>query len=164
MDSNSSNLSFHERIIHSLFIKEKEKEKTVNTELNNYIYQYIIKNGIFNLEEFISNLLTALKNELFDESKEYRKQLEKDITPIIIIENTIKIYSKNSHNFFILLNPLFDMYKNLEPKKMIDFTNDIIKLLKEKKEAILKNFNELFEVIIYLLMHQDQSVKNAGNN
>jgi hypothetical protein len=157
-----SNMSIYERIINLLF--NKETENIGKKELNCHIYQNKTKMGMFNLEEFFSNLLNEFKNLIFDESKEYRKKLEKDITPILIIENSIINNSKNSYNSFILLNPLFDMYKNLEPQKIIDYTKDITELLKEKELIILKNFNELFEVIIFLIIHQEQSVKDIGNN
>jgi len=155
-------MSIYERIINLLF--NKETENIGKKELNCHIYQNKTKMGMFNLEEFFSNLLNEFKNLIFDESKEYRKKLEKDITPILIIENSIINNSKNSYNSFILLNPLFDMYKNLEPQKIIDYTKDITELLKEKELIILKNFNELFEVIIFLIIHQEQSVKDIGNN
>ena len=154
-----SNMSIYERIINLLF--NKETENIGKKELNNHINQ---NKTMDNSEEFFSNLLNEFKNVIFDESKEYRKKLEKDITPILIIENSIINNSKNSYNSFILLNPLFDMYKNLEPQKIIDYTKDITELLKEKELIILKNFNELFEVIIFLIIHQEQSVKDIGNN
>ena len=151
MVSNQINLNFQERILYSLFTKEKEE--IAKKELDNYIYQNVTKISRNNIEEFISNLLNSFKQELFDESKDFRKNLEKEITPIIVIENIIKIYSKNPYNFFILLNPLFDMFKNLDPNKIIEYTEQIKDLLEDKNEIILKNFNELFEVVIYLIIH-----------
>ena len=160
MDSNSKNPSFHERIIHSLFIKEKEN--IARRELDNYIYQNITKMSINNYNEFISNLLISFKNEIFDETKEYLKKIQKDINPILIIQNIIKVYTKNPKIFFILLNPLLDMYKTLEIKQIIEYTEKIINLLEDKNDIILTNFNELFEVVIYLIIRQEQSVKNVG--
>ena len=162
MVSNQINLNFQERILYSLFTKEKEE--IAKKELDNYIYQNVTKISRNNIEEFISNLLNSFKQELFDESKDFRKNLEKEITPIIVIENIIKIYSKNPYNFFILLNPLFDMFKNLDPNKIIEYTEQIKDLLEDKNEIILKNFNELFEVVIYLIINQEQSVKKVGEN
>lgn len=162
MVSNQINLNFQERILYSLFTKEKEE--IAKKELDNYIYQNVTKISRNNIEEFISNLLNSFKQELFDESKDFRKNLEKEITPIIVIENIIKIYSKNPYNFFILLNPLFDMFKNLDPNKIIEYTEQIKDLLEDKNEIILKNFNELFEVVIYLIINQEQSVKEVGEN
>ena len=162
MVSNQINLNFQERILYALFTKEKEE--IAKKELDNYIYQNVTKISRNNIEEFISNLLNSFKQELFDESKDFRKNLEKEITPIIVIENIIKIYSKNPYNFFILLNPLFDMFKNLDPNKIIEYTEQIKDLLEDKNEIILKNFNELFEVVIYLIINQEQSVKKVGEN
>ena len=162
MVSNQINLNFQERILYSLFTKEKEE--IAKKELDNYIYQNVTKISRNNIEEFISNLLNSFKQELFDESKDFRKNLEKEITPIIVIENIIKIYSKNPYNFFILLNPLFDMFKNLDPNKIIEYTEQIKDLLEDKNKIILKNFNELFEVVIYLIINQEQSVKKVGEN
>ena len=155
------NSTFPEKIIYSLFIKEKEKK--AQKELDDYIYRNTIIKGP-NKEDFISNLLISFKNVLFDEAKEYRKKLEKEITPIMTIQNIIYIYSKNPYNFFILLNPLFDMFKNLEAKKIVDYTEEIRDFLEGKKEIILKNFNELFEVVIYLIINQEQSVKSVGED
>ena len=109
MASRQKNNIICKEILNLLFIKDKEVK--AKAKLDNYIYQYITKNGKNNLEEFISNLLNSFKNELFDESKEYRKKLENNINPIISIQNKIKIYSKNPYNFFILLTPIFETYK-----------------------------------------------------
>lgn len=157
MDSNQIKIK---RIINSLFIKEKEWE--ARTELDDYIHKYLIKMGRYNKEEFISNLLNSFKKEIFDETKEYIKELEKEITPILIIQNIIKIYSKNPYNFFILLNPLFDMYKHLDSNKIAKYTEKIRELLEDENIIILKNFNELFEVIIVLIVNQNQSAKEEG--
>jgi hypothetical protein len=161
MEQNIS-VSFKEKIIHSLFMKEKEN--SAKKELDNYIYQSIIKMRNNNINTFISNLLISFKNEIFDESKEYLKKLEKDITPILIIQKIIKEYTRNPNIFFILLNPVFDIYKNLEPKQIIHYTEKIKELLEDKDEIILKNFNELFEVVIFLIINQEQSVKEVGES
>ena len=151
-----------QEILNSLFIKEKVENG--KDKLNNYIYQYITKNGRNNLEEFISNLLNSFKNELFDESKEYSKKLEKNIKPVFIIQNIIKLYLQDPNNYFILLTPLFEMYKKLDPEKIIECIKKIKELLGDKKEIILKNFNKLFEIIISLIINQDKSVREIGEN
>ena len=161
MEQNIS-VSFKEKILHSLFMKEKEN--SAKKDLDNYIYQSIIKMRNNNINTFISNLLISFKNEIFDESKEYLKKLEKDITPILIIQKIIKEYTRNPNIFFILLNPVFDIYKNLEPKQIIHYTEKIKELLEDKDEIILKNFNELFEVVIFLIINQEQSVKEVGES
>ena len=141
MVSRQKNINYHE-ILKSLFIKEEEGKG--KDKLDNYIYKYITKNGRNNLEEFISNLLNSFKNELFDESKEYSKKLEKNtIRPIILILNIIKIYSNNPYNYFILLTPIFEMYKKLHSNKIIEYTEQIKEFLEDKKEIVLKNLNYL---------------------
>ena len=158
-----TNKNFIEKIIHLLFIKEKEN--LVKKELGNYIYGHITKINTKDSDKFISNILNLFKNELFDKSKEYHKKIENDITPILIIQNIIKLYTKNPNVFFILLNPIFEMYKSLEPKQIIQNTEKIIELLKDKNDIIiLKKFNELFEVVVLLLINQEDSVKNIGES
>ena len=158
-----TNKNFIDKIIHLLFIKEKEN--LVKKELGNYIYGNITKISNKDSDKFIINILNLFKNELFDESKEYHKKIENDITPILIIQNIIKLYTKNPNVFFILLNPIFDMYKSLEPKQIIQNTEKIIELLEDKNDIIiLKKFNELFEVVVLLLINQVDSVKNVGNS
>lgn len=158
-----TNKNFIDKIIHLLFIKEKEN--LVKKELGNYIYGNITKISNKDSDKFIINILNLFKNELFDETKEYHKKIENDITPILIIQNIIKLYTKNPNVFFILLNPIFDMYKSLEPKQIIQNTEKIIELLEDKNDIIiLKKFNELFEVVVLLLINQVDSVKNVGNS
>ena len=96
-----TNKNFIDKIIHLLFIKEKEN--LVKKELGNYIYGNITKISNKDSDKFIINILNLFKNELFDETKEYHKKIENDITPILIIQNIIKLYTKNPNVFFILL-------------------------------------------------------------
>ena len=152
-----------ENILQLLFTKENEE--LGKKQLENTIYKQKIKMRGNNVDEYIYNLLTSFKQEIFVNSEEFRKKIEKDISPIIAIQTIIQIYSKNPYNFFILLNPLFDMFKNLDSNIIEEYTTKITELLEEgKNEIILKNFNELFEIVIYLVVNQDKSVRVVGEN
>ncbi len=156
------NLAFIEKIIHSLFMKEKEN--VAKKELDNHISQNIAKMRSNNKNTFISNLLKSFKNEIFDKNKEYLKKLEKDISPILIIQDVIKEYTKDPNITFILLNPVFDIYKNLETNQIIKCTQGVEELLKNNDEIVIKNFNILFEVVMLLIINQEQSVKGVGES
>ena len=129
-------------------------------KLNNLFYQ--IKISSENKTNEYRKVLTSFKDIIFDESKSYKKKIEKDITPIKIIEECIKEYSEDPEIFFILLNPILDMYKSLDAKQIEDYTQAIIKLLYNKNNIILKNFNELYEIVIILIISQEGSLKDKG--
>ena len=157
LNNNSKyNQSYYEEIINSLFEKEENSLKKLNDE----IYQSITlsENG----KEELRNTLTSFKDIIFDESKIYKKKVENDISPIKTIEECIEKYTKDPEIFFILLNPLLDMFKSLDEHHIIDYTQEIYGLLNNKNDIILKNFNELYEIVIFLIIRQEDSVKEKG--
>jgi hypothetical protein len=155
-NNNKYNQSFHEELINSLF----EKEENSENKLRNYIYQSIIMSD--NQTNELRKILTSFKDIIFDDTKGYKKKIEKDITPIEKIEDCIKKYAEDPEIYFILLNPLLDMYKSLDANQIEYYTQEILKLLKEQNDIILKNFNELYEIVIFLTVRQEESIKNKG--
>ena len=155
-NNDNNNQSEYEELINSIF----EEEVNAKNKLNNLFYQ--IKISSENKTNEYRKVLTSFKDIIFDESKSYKKKIEKDITPIKIIEECIKEYSEDPEIFFILLNPILDMYKSLDAKQIEDYTQAIIKLLYNKNNIILKNFNELYEIVIILIISQEGSLKDKG--
>jgi hypothetical protein len=157
-NNGKNNQSEYEELINSIFEDEPNSIK----KLRNLFYQSQISSE--NKTNELRKILTSFKDIIFDESKSYKKRVEKDITPIKKIEECIKDYSEDPEIFFILLNPLLDMYKCLDENQIKDYTKTILDLLNNKNDIILKNFNELFEIVIFLISRQQDSVKKLGND
>ena len=157
-NNDKNNQSEYEELINSIFEDEPNSIK----KLRNLFYQSQISSE--NKTNELRKILTSFKDIIFDESKSYKKRVEKDITPIKKIEECIKDYSEDPEIFFILLNPLLDMYKCLDENQIKDYTKTILDLLNNKNDIILKNFNELFEIVIFLISRQQDSVKKLGND
>lgn len=158
--------SFCETIMNSLY--DRDNMKTIR-EIEYHLYQNKFKNETEH-QEFLKDFATQLKTELFDESKEYRKNiLRGDISPIISISKILVKNNAEPKTIFILLQPLLDMYKNLDQKFIINFTKQILRFINDirnkndREKLILQNFIELFEVVIILKIHQEQEVKKIGN-
>ena len=142
-------------IITSLFLKKGSKDLEIHLSSQ-------IQNK--NDQETIKNILEKFKSDLFDLNPEYKNNiLRGDITPIISMSEEILKYDPDPKLIFILFKPIFNLYKALEPKQIINFTKSITSFLTGKTKLILSNFNDLFEVLILLKISQDQEVKNSGN-
>ena len=150
-------------IIQSLFVSEKVKSGI--KELQNFFSENVTEE---NKNATLKPILLSLKNDLFiDKHQEYKNYIMRgDITPIIIVSTEIlPNFDAEPDLYFILLQPVFDLFNSLEPKLIISFTNQIIsKILKNEIKLLLTGMNELFEVLITLKTHQEQDVKNAGNS
>ena len=155
----STQYKIPDAIIASLFTKDKMKNgaKDLEIHLNSQLKD---KND----QETIKNILEKFKTDLFDLNPEFKNNiLRGDITPIISISEVILKYDPDPKLIFILFKPIFNLYKTLEPKQIINFTKTITNFLNSKTKLILSNFNDLFEVLILLKISQDQDVKNSGN-
>ena len=142
-------------IITSLYLKKGSKDLEIHLSSQ-------IQNK--NDQETIKNILEKFKSDLFDLNPEYKNNiLRGDITPIISMSEEILKYDPDPKLIFILFKPIFNLYKALEPKQIINFTKSITSFLTGKTKLILSNFNDLFEVLILLKISQDQEVKNSGN-
>ena len=141
----STQYKIPDAIIASLFTKDKMKNgaKDLEIHLNSQIKD---KND----QETIKNILEKFKTDLFDLNPEFKNNiLRGDITPIISISEVILKYDPDPKLIFILFKPIFNLYKALEPKQIINFTKTITNFLNSKTKLILSNFNDLFEVLIY---------------
>jgi len=162
MDSNNNNkYKIPDLIIISLFANDKMKKGS--KELENYLNNIITED---NTQEKLKLVLESFKADLFDINPDYKNNIIRgDISPIMTMSEIIQKYKPDPKFYFILFNPLIELYKlNLEPKQIILFTNKIIKFITNKKEVIFSNFNNLFEALILLKLNQDQEVKNSGNS
>lgn len=155
MDSNKFKIP--NIIIQSLFSSDNMKKGI--KELENYIMNNVPDKNDINL------ILQQYKSDLFDLNENFKNNIIRgEITPIMVMQDIIQKYDVEPESYFILFKPLFDLYKeNLEAKHIINFTNKITNFLSNKPKVILCNFNDFFEVLILLKVHQEQEVKNAGN-
>lgn len=160
MDSNNNKYKIPDLIIISLFANDKMKKGS--KELENYLNNIITEE---NTQEKLKLVLESFKTDLFDTNPDYKNNiLRGDISPIMAMAEIIQKYKPDPKFYIILFDPLFDLYKSkLESKQIIFFTNKIIKFIANKKEVIYSNFNNLFEVLLMLKIHQEQEVKNSGN-
>ena len=156
-------IKFPENILKNLF--NKELNKTAVKELDSFIFQKLPKNDI---ENTIIQLSEEYVKELFnqDESKPYRNYIIKggDLNPIFDMINIILKYNQeNLDAIFILLNSIFKIYKDLNSKTIVEYTNKINEILRNNENLISKYINKLLEVAIILKIHFDSNVRGVGN-
>ena len=79
------------------------------------------------------------------------------------------LYSEYNGNFFPsdffkLLNSLFEIAKSFDSERKTKFFENLVELFGQKKykNYILKFFNELFEILIYSKIDQNNNVKAKG--
>ena len=117
-----------------------------------------------NEEDVLKSILEYIKIIILD-TKEYQDSLLKgNIKPIMIISNKIVNNNPKPENYFILFKGVFNLYQSdLEHKNIIHFTEEIITFisqLQNKDQVVLSNFNDLFEVLIFLKVNQFEKYKS----
>ena len=149
-----------DNIIQLLFANDKMKkgskellESFINSKMENK-----------NTKETLKLILESFKAVLFDINTEYKNNIIRgDITPITCMLEIIQKYDPEPELNLILLKPLFNLYQpNLEQKQIKNLTERLTNFLKNKTKIILQNFNDLFEILIFLKVNQDQELRNYG--
>ena len=118
-----------------------------------------------------SKSITFYQKLIFDEVI-FTEHLKKDIKPIFIIEKVMKDFINEElkdkfipKDYFLLINSLFNLCKTLDSEKKKEFIKGVYELFKENSSKfILKFFNELFEILIFSKIEQNEKVKNQGEN
>ena len=111
-----------------------------------------------NEEGVLKSILEYVK-EIILETKEYQESIIKgNIKPIMRISSKIVDNNPKPEIYFILFKAVFTLYKSdLEQKNIINFTHEVINFiskLKNKDQVVLSNFNDLFEILIFLKVNQ----------
>lgn len=147
-----------EAIIKSLI----NKEDSATRQLENYVNSNINKST---QEESLKKIIIDYKNILFEPTKPYRQIIVKgDILPIMEMLEIIKKMNPSPENLFLLIHPIISIFKELDWRIIVDYSNHIYNLLKSQTKLILKFFNEIFEGLSYLKVHQEQEVRACGGN
>ena len=150
--------SILESIIKGIFNKDESSKGKLET----YVSSTIGKNS---QEEALKNIITEYKNILFDPSKQYQQFIVKgDMSPILEMINVLNEYDPSPDNLFLLIHPIISIFKELDSSIIVTYSNHLNNILRNKTKLILKYFNEIFEGLSYLKVHQDREVRNCSNN
>ena len=142
---------------------DKRNEDSRISLLDKYIY-----NSNKHKEESFSRLISFLYNLFF-----IKEKTKDNINEIFLIQKCIMDYLYSEYNgnffpsdFFKLLNSLFEIAKSFDSERKTKFFEKIVKLFEQGQEIyknfILKYFNELFEILIYSKIDQNNNVKAKG--
>ena len=155
-------IKFPEIILKSLF--NKELNKSTAKELETFVNKNLKKNE---KEDGLIRITEDYINELFsnDESKPYRNYIIKggDLNPIFDMIHIILKHENNTDALFLLFDSIFKIYNNLSSKVIIEYTNRINEILRNKEELINKYINKLLDVAILLKINCDSNVRKCGN-
>ena len=122
-----------EAIIKSLI----NKEDSATRQLENYVNSNINKST---QEESLKKIIIDYKNILFEPTKPYRQIIVKgDILPIMEMIEIIKKMNPSPENLFLLIHPLISIFKELDWRIIVDYSNHIYNLLKSQTK--LKTFS-----------------------
>ena len=148
-------------------------------ETKRLIYEYLRNNiNYFShktiKEEAFSTFISFLQKLIFEGDKELIEKLKHHIEPIFWIQKSLMVFVNRMNtevkdnfipsDYFKLLNSLFELVKTLDSNKKANFLKEIEDLFKKSSNFILKYFNELFEILIYSKIDQNEKVKNQGEN
>ena len=148
-------------------------------ETKRLIYEYLRNNINYfshkNIkEEAFSTFISFLQKLIFEGDKELIEKLKHHIEPIFWIQKSLMVFVNRMNtevkdnfipsDYFKLLNSLFELVKTLDSNKKANFLKEIEDLFKKSSNFILKYFNELFEILIYSKIDQNEKVKNQGEN
>ena len=157
---NKKEFKFPEIILKSLF--NKDLNKGTAKELEIFIAKKMPKNDI---ENSLIKLTEDYVNELFskEESKPYRNLIIKgDLNPIFDMINIVLKYENNTDALFILFNSIFEIYKELDSKVIVEYTNKINDIIRNNDKIITKYINKLLDVVIILKIHFNLNVRECG--
>ena len=152
---------FPDIILKSLFNSELNKDTVKELEI--YIEKRKPKNDI---ENYLIKITEEYVNELFskDETKPFRSYIIKgNLTPIFDMINIVLKYENNIDALFILINSIFEIYKELNSQCIVEYTNKINDILRNNDKIITRYINKLLDVAIILKIHIDSNVRGCGN-
>lgn len=104
-----------------------------------------------NIHKSLLEIVTDFKSQLFDLSSSYRNQIIKgDIFPVLEMLKQVRSFELNSDCLFMLIHPIILLFKELESKVIVDYSNHLITQLKNQSMIVLKFFNDIIEGLIYV--------------
>ena len=152
------NTSILESIIKAIFSKDESSKRKLETYINSTIGKNITEEGL-------KNIIIEYKNILFDPSKQFQQLIVKgDMSPILEMINVLNEYNPSPDNLFLLIHPIISIFKELDSKIIVLYSNHLNNILRNKTKLILKYFNEIFEGLSYLKVHQDSEVRHCSKN
>ena len=152
------NTSILESIIKAIFSKDESSKGKLETYINSTIGKNITEEGL-------KNIIIEYKNILFDPSKQFQQLIVKgDMSPILEMINVLNEYNPSPDNLFLLIHPIISIFKELDSKIIVLYSNHLNNILRNKTKLILKYFNEIFEGLSYLKVHQDSEVRHCSKN
>lgn len=112
-----------------------------------------------NIHKSLSEIVTDFKLQIFDPSSSYRNQIIKgDIFPVLEMIKLVKSFELNSDSLFLLIHPIILLFKELESKVIVDYSNHLISLLKNQSMIVLKFFNDIIEGLIYVSIYKYNAI------
>lgn len=112
-----------------------------------------------NIHKSLSEIVTDFKLQIFDPSSSYRNQIIKgDIFPVLEMIKLVKSFELNSDSLFLLIHPIILLFKELESKVIVDYSNHLISLLKNQSMIVLKFFNDIIEGLIYVSIYKYNTI------
>ena len=169
---NEKNIFPKEKLKNAILQDYERNTKRIIKEYLKYNIKYSSNNEI--KEKTFSDFISSLKKYIFNEDGELKEKLKHYIESIFWIQESIIYYINDMNNAvkdkyipsdsFKLLNSLFEFCKTLDSDKKVKFFEKIEELFKRKSsfDFILRFFNEIFEILIYSKIDQNQKVKEHG--
>ena len=152
------NTSILESIIKAIFSKDESSKGKLEIYINSTIRKNITEEGL-------KNIIIEYKNILFDPSKQFQQLIVKgDMSPILEMINVLNEYNPSPDNLFLLIHPIISIFKELDSKIIVLYSNHLNNILRNKTKLILKYFNEISEGLNYLKVHQDSEVRHCSKN
>ena len=130
------NTSILESIIKAIFSKDESSKGKLEIYINSTIGKNITEEGL-------KNIIIEYKNILFDPSKQFQQLIVKgDMSPILEMINVLNEYNPSPDNLFLLIHPIISIFKELDSKIIVLYSNHL--------NNILRNLLEIIVISIYI--------------